>query len=404
LNHTDCARLRAASILCVLGLGIGCSDDVSAYEGVADELAIAHQFAGIDFSGGLTWYLQSSDGAPQNATALSYSADLGLKAAVSKHGKVVIALEAGDGKGIDATLNSLSTAGYDPYFTNLTDAAPDSVNVVVPTISQLYYEGDYPEENFVATVGKLDVNGMFDENAYANDETDQFMSGIFVRSSGTSFAELDQYYAPGVTLQYSASKLVDLTFIAANGNGDGFNDVFDYMYIVGQVTFKPRLGGQSGNYRFYAVSDNRRSAKTTFTRIGDGSNTSNTAWGVSFDQALADGVGLFARYSTQDDGIAENIVKSSWSLGSLLEGILWGRERDTMGIGYGIVMLNDNADLAAALGTSDTGDESHIEAFYKFGVTKRFTLTVDAQAINNNGGNAATDTVTVAGLRAQLNF
>lgn len=402
MNGGNCSdpQIKHLALFSIMGLGLGWNVAIQANE----ESVNGHKIAGIDISGGITTFLQSSDGAPQNATALSYSLDLGLETPVSEHGKVAIALEAGDGKGIDATLGSLSTAGYDPYFTNLTAAAPDSTNIVVPSVSQLYYEGDYPDQNLVAIVGKLDVNGMFDENAYANDETDQFMSGIFVRSSGTDFAELDQYYAPAVALQYAASKTIDLTFIAANGNGDGFNDVFDYMYLVGQINFKARFGAQPGNYRFYAISDHRRSAQTTFTKISDGGKTGNTAWGASFDQAVADGVGLFARYSTQDDGIAENIVKSSWSLGTLLEGALWGRDRDTIGIGYGVVLLNAKADLAAALGTSDSGDESHIETFYKVGVSKQFTLTVDAQIIDNNGGNAAAGSVTVAGLRGQLNF
>ena len=395
-------QMRTVALLGVAVLNIGFNAEVLAQEGA--ETSSAHQIAGIDISGGLTWFLQSSDGAPQDATALSYSLDLGLEAPVSDHGKVVIALEAGDGKGIDATLNSLSTAGYDPYFTNLTDAAPNSTNVVAPSVSQAYYKGDYPDENLIVNVGKLDVHCLYDDNAYANDETDQFMSGIFVRSAGTSYAELDQYYAPGIAIQYAATKLVDLTFIAANGNADGFNDVFDYMYVVGQIDFKSRFGGRDGNYRFYALSDNRRSLTTTFTKISDGAKTSNTAWGVSFDQAVSDGVGLFARYSSQDDGIAENIVKSSWSLGALLEGTLWARGKDTIGIGYGTVMLNDKADLAAALGTNNTGDESHIETFYKFGYSDHFTLTIDVQVLNNNAGNAAADTVTVGGLRGQLNF
>jgi len=393
-------QLKTLALCGMMGLGLGWNVTIQADEETMDE----HKFAGIDISGGITTYLQSSDGAPQNATALSYSLDLGLEAPVTEHGKVAIALEAGDGKGIDATLDSLSTAAYDPYLTNVTASSPDTTNVVVPSVSQIYYEGDYPDQNLVATIGKIDINGMFDENTYANDETDQFLAGMFVRSSGTNFAELDQYYAPAVTLQYAASRMIDLTFIAANGNGDGFNDVFDYMYLVGQINFKTRFGTQPGNYRFYAISDNRRSPQTTFSKISDGSNTSNTAWGLSFDQAVANGVGLFARYSMQDDTIAENTVKAAWSFGTLLNGALWGRDWDTIGLGYGTVMLNDKTDLAAALGTSDTGDESHLEAFYKFGVSEQFTLTVDAQVINNNGGNAAADTVTVAGLRGQLNF
>lgn len=368
-------------------------------DGKSHEPHLVYSAYGAMIGGGLTWFLQSTDGGVKNTTALSYSLDLGLQAPVSAQGKVVIALEAGDGKGVGPTLGSLSAVGYDPYLTNLTNVAPDSANVVVLSVSQAYYEGTYLNDHLVASFGKLDVHSMFDDNAYANDEADQFMSAIFVRSTGTTFAELDQYYAPGIALKYEASQKVELTVIAANGNGDGFNDVFDNMYLVGQIDIKPQFGGRDGNYRFYAISDNR-----PYMKIGGDTHTSNTAWGLSFDQAVRDGVGIFARYSEQDDGIAENIVKSSWSLGALFEGALWGRDRDTIGIGYGSVDLNDETDLTTALGTNHTGDESHIETFYKMGFSNHFTLTADVQIINNNGGNAVADTVTVAGLRGQLNF
>ena len=173
------------------------------------------------------------------------------------------------------------------------------------------------------------------------------------------------------------------------------------MYLVGQINFKPRLAGRDGNYRLYIISDDRHNA---YHKINTGKVTSNIALGASFDQAVSDGVGLFARYSTQDDAIAENIVKSTWSLGTLIEGNLWGRDNDTVGLAYGIVMLNDKASSATVLGFNNTGDESHIEAFYKFGVSDHFTLTADVQLINNNGGDGSADAVTVAGVRGQLNF
>lgn len=391
------AQLNTLALCTMLGLGLGWSVTATAEEDKKEELKIS----GIDISGGLTTILQGTDGAPENTTDLSYSLDLGLEAQVSDHGKAVVALEAGEGLGVDATLQSLSTANYDAFYTDLTSTTPEATDAVVASISQAYYEGEYWNSDIVVSIGKLDVHSMFDENAYANDETEQFITGMFVRSVGTGYAELDQYYAPGVVVQYAAANSVDLTFIASNGNRSGFQDVFDNMYLVGQINFKPRLAGHDGNYRLYGISDDRKDA---YHEINTGKATSNTVWGVSFDQAVSEGVGLFARYSIQDDNIAENIVKASWSFGTLLEGGIWGRENDTVGIAYGVVMLNDKTDLAAALGTTDTGDESHVETFYKFGVSKHFTLTVDGQVVKHNGGNARANTVTVAGLRGQLNF
>ena len=105
-------RIKTLPLLAIMGLGLGWTVAVQAEE----ETMGKHQIAGVDISGGITTFLQSTDGAPQNTTALSYSLDLGLEAPVGEHGKAVVALEAGDGLGVDATLGSLSTANYDAFY------------------------------------------------------------------------------------------------------------------------------------------------------------------------------------------------------------------------------------------------------------------------------------------------
>ena len=106
-SHRRHSYIKVLILLGIMGIDLSWNATAQANETILDEF----KSSGIDISGGITSYLQSSDGASQNATALSYSLDLNLEAAVSEHGKVAIALEAGDGKGINATLNSLSTAG-----------------------------------------------------------------------------------------------------------------------------------------------------------------------------------------------------------------------------------------------------------------------------------------------------
>lgn len=53
---------------------------------------------------------------------------------------------------------------------------------------------------------------------------------------------------------------------------------------------------------------------------------------------------------------------------------------------------------------SNTGDEGHMEVYYKFGISDHITLTPDLQVVNNAGGDADNDTITVYGVRAQMNF
>jgi len=401
-----------------LVLGLACGFAVQADEGHEVEHLIEHEAGSVQVEGGLTWFLQNTSGAVEDTSALSYTLDLGLEAPVGKHGKAVVALEAGDGEGVDPAIGSLSGVNYDAFYTELTNTVGGSTNVVVPSISQAFYEGEYMAGDLITSIGKLDVHSMYDDNAYANDETDQFLSAIFTRSPDTSYKQLDYYYAPGVAVKYVLSEMLEATLILANGNDSGFNDVFNNMYSVGQINLKPGFGGREGNYRFYAINDGRNSDNTTFTKISNGQTIDNSSWGLSFDQALPGGVGVFARYSTQDDGVVENTVESSWSLGALFEGSSWGREHDTIGVGYGSVNLNtapaalavyNAGDDGVAGNTDDLGitnfdDETHLELFYKFGYGHLFSLTADLQIIENSGGNADADTVTVTGFRGQLNF
>lgn len=405
-RHPATARPGRALIpVLALAIGTGASTAAHADDGVTEanvpETLIPHQLGPVTISGGLTWFLQATDGAPNNTTALTYSADLVFEAPLSEHSKAVVALEAGEGLGVDAVINPLSITNYDAFTTDVTSTSSGATDVVVPNVSQAYFEGEYLAGRLVVDVGKLDVHATYDTNAYANDETDQFLSGMFVRGAGSVYPELDRYYAPGAALSYGVSDMIDVTMVVANGNNTGFENIFDYPYAAAQINVKPTFAGRDGNYRFYAISDARHQH---FTKIDGGDFTSSTAYGISFDQAVTDHLGLFARWSQQDDSIAENVVKGSWSVGAALAGAMWGREADVVGIGYGVILLNGKADPAAVLGFADTGDESHLEAYYKYTFSEHLTLTADVQVLQNLGGNANADTVTVAGVRGQLNF
>jgi len=352
-------------------------------------------FPGIHMDGGVTWFLQGTSGNGTNdGFDLTYTMDLNLVGTVSEHGHVNIALEAGNGAGVDGRLGSLSTANYDAFITELAtgDNAFNS-----PSISQIYYEGEYADGRLMVDFGKLDVHAMYDQNAYANDETDQFLSAIFTRSAGTTYAELDQYYAPGLAVTGAVNDFLDVLALVASGVDSGFDAVSDAPYGVLQVDVKPALGGLEGNYRVYGIYDARK-----YTEIGTGETQANVAYGVSLDQALPGGAGLFARYSAQDDQLDENAVKSSWSLGAVLSGGAWGRDDDVIGLGYGVVVVNTRAADIAAIANPD--DEGHLEAYYKLTFSDHFTVTPDVQVITGNGGDADSGTVTVAGVRAQLNF
>jgi len=356
---------------------------------------VPHEIGKLNITGGITSILQGTSGIADNSdvTDFTYTLDLNFEAAISPAGKVVIALEAGNGTGvndINGTEHFLSVPNYDAFITEI-------AGIAAIAVSQAYFEGSFLDGRLGLHAGKLDVHSLYDENIYANDETDQFISGIFTRYPGSIFPELDSYYAPGVALTFMPSEMVEIRLIGANGMNSGFENIFENAYGVGHIHIKPRFLGREGNYRVHYIYDARN-----FTNISSGEPEENTGFGFSLDQEVADDIGLFARYAMQDEDHEENLVKSAISGGVSLSGSLWDRKNDVVGIAYGILSVNDKAPDIVAI--SNSGDEGHFEIYYKLGFSDHFTLTPDLQVITNTGGDADNDTTTVYGVRAQMNF
>lgn len=367
--------------------------DASAHE------LMPHKVGELNITGGITSILQSTNGIPDNedVTDFTYTLDLNFEATISPTGKAIVILEAGNGTGVNVVPNGadpvepfLSVPNYDAFITEIAGIAAVSV-------SQAYFEGFFLDGFLNLHIGKLDIHSLYDDNVYANDETDQFISGIFTRYPGSIFPELDNYYAPGIALTFNPSDILEIRLIGANGVNSGFENILENAYSVGHIHIKPGLMGREGNYRFHVIYDARN-----YTDVKSNKTRENTGFGLSFDQELSDGVGLFARYAVQGDDIAANNVKSAISGGVSLSGSLWNRMDDVLGIAYGLLLVNDDATDIAAL--SNSGDEGHLEIYYKMDFNHHFTLTPDLQIVTNAGGNADNDTITIYGVRAQMNF
>ena len=91
--------VRKATIIALTALGLAWCGSAMAHEddNEGEGHLIQHNIGGIHVDGGLTWFLQSTDGLPDDNAALTYSFDLGMEASVGEHGKAVVALEGGEG-------------------------------------------------------------------------------------------------------------------------------------------------------------------------------------------------------------------------------------------------------------------------------------------------------------------
>jgi porin len=113
----------------------------------------------------------------------------------------------------------------------------------------------------------------------------------------------------------------------------------------------------------------------------------------SADQRVHDGVGVFVRLGWQDDEAAVDF-DALYSGGVDLDGKLWGRGEDNVGIGY-----------AHVSGGNDTLRETHVlEAYYRYVVHDALALTGDVQHVADGLRDAKGPAGFVLGLRATVTF
>ena len=124
-----------------------------------------------------------------------------------------------------------------------------------------------------------------------------------------------------------------------------------------------------GNYRIYGFTTSRK-----FPDWDENKKERLQGFGISADQQLSLIIGVFARLDWQSDSaIIEH--EAGYSGGVNINGKLWGRENDEIGIGYAYLTGADQADIDST---------SAIEAYSKFKISDFSDITFDVQYINDN--------------------
>jgi high affinity Mn2+ porin len=184
------------------------------------------------------------------------------------------------------------------------------------------------------------------------------------------------------------------------------------------------LGGQSGaarpflycnraNMGLYSAADARSSppdiAATRAYRSKEG-------LGLSWDQALAAGIGAFARLSW-NDGRTEDITFSeidrSAAAGLSLTGSLWGRREDVLGIAgvanglspsHRAYLAEGGTGFLLGDGKLNYGAEEILELYYRCQVAKWLQMGPDVQYIEHPGYNRDRGGFAVYAIRAHAEY
>ncbi len=260
-------------------------------------------------------------------------------------------------------------------------------------ISELWYEHNFamPTGDLRMRFGKVDLTTDFDTNAYANDECSQFISPVFINNIAIEFPD----YAFGAMAWFETDRA---SFGVGYADADAdWEELFDYPFLIAELDLHTNLLNRPGNYRFYAWFNG-----TPHDKFDGNGKDSGYGFGISFDQEVTDGVGVFFRYGWQDGEVYE--FDNAVSGGISISGKFWGREGDTLAVGFGVALLSDDYEKSLRDEGVSPDDEYHLEAYYSIQVTDHLTITPDIEWTDNPSGYSDYDSFWVVSTRATWDF
>jgi hypothetical protein len=226
-------------------------------------------------------------------------------------------------------------------------------------------------------IGKLDLTNYFDRNAFANDETTQFLNQALKNNPML----MPPQNGAGVVVRWDAGR--DLGFsLGGQTTHDLGQDLWSEPFVIGEIDYhSTRL--IEGNYRLWA----RVSSLST--------NHEQQMWGVgvSMDQLLTPQFGVFVRAGfNQIESVSRTFYAAS--AGLRWTGPLWNRPRDRLGVGYSF-----QRDVP--------GDEQVTEVYYNLFLTDHFSVIGNVECLIH-GPNQVTgktnNNVVIPGIRAVVVF
>ena len=341
---------------------------------------------GLTIGGGITLNLQNlqnanmapteQDDLNKTPTVGQYSVDLTVEKKFDDNNTAFVHLETGKGD-INKYLDSYAGINRD---------ADDSG---VVSVTEAWFEHKFTDK-FAVTAGIIDPTQAVDDNAYANDETTQFIGDMFRNAANIYWS--DNSFGLKATYETDIADFAVQYIDASSDSEESPADITRNGFASAQVNFKPGfIDEKEGNYRIYGWTNTNDFEKN------DGSGEEKGyGFGLSLDQQFTDIFGAFARYGWNNIDSAEH----SWSLG-LQANVKGIGDEDVVAIAYGQVIpssgYKDNIDENAK-------SENHLEVYYSWNVTDYLSISPDFQMVENPWFNEDYDTAYVGTIRMQISF
>ena len=313
----------------------------------------------------------------------------------------------------------------------------------------LQLAGSVDSRRFVLTFGKLSVLDIFDKNTYAGDLRHQFLNMAFMTNAAYDFAGDARGYSWGLVAEFYFD---DWAFrfgrfaTPLNPNQLPLNyNVWDFYGDQAEIEHRHVIKGQSGAVKILVYSNQENMGRfsdaiaafqadpsknaATCTAFNYGSTNASApdlCWarkpnikmgvGLNLEQSISADIGFFLRGMYSDGQTEVDSYTSSdrsLSLGLAIKGLRWGRDADTLGMGYAANFLSTQHINYLNLGGIDgfIGDgkinyqpEQVLDIYYQFHAYRSVWLSVDYQHIANPAYNADRGPVDIFGGRVHLEF
>jgi len=288
-----------------------------------------------------------------------------------------------------ATGNALNDATVSPFIfapwaADLEDDAKDINGRNRDYLLTAWYKHTFifGEKNTLGiTGGLIDATDYLDENTYANDEFTQFMNAVLANSAH-GFAP--SYDMGGVVEWEFAQLTLKGVAMGVGENDDGRS----YQFYGANMGYAIETTLGEGHYRV-----NVEWTSQDFNNLAGDNLESKQCVILSFDQHLGDILGAWMRFGWQKDDAAI-LVKELYSGGLDINGRLWRREQDNIGIGYAH-MGGGNQDL----------DTAYVfETYVRFLFNDYFAITGDLQYQDNKMKQGDSPSGFIYGVRCVVEF
>jgi hypothetical protein len=370
-------KVNAMRILGVLFVLITTSVIASAYD-VNEKLTIEGTLTGVYQYG--DYDVKGMDN--KNRGAAVFDLGMNFHPSESDEFQVTLGFAAGNG------LNGLNPLSLTPYADDLEDDLKNINGRDRDYLLEAWYKHTFKlngDTSLAVTGGIIDSTAFIDDNAFANDETGQFMNEVFVNHRNVNLPSYDL----GGAVEFNVSN-VTIRGVIMNTKHEAGDDQFaNYNYYALQLGYALETSLGKGNYRIYGFTTSKR-----FEDWDEAGKERLKGIGISLDQELSSVVGVFARAGWQDDAAVID-HETAYSGGVNINGKLWGRENDAIGIGYAYLIGADDSDI---------DNTNAIESYIKFQISKFNDVSLDIQYVDDNMRHDDDRKGFIYGLRANAYF